>query len=72
MPLYDFRCDRCGEIFEVRASIKEKEAGLLPECPRCHNKQTRQVISTVVLARGGDGASLSFPACGPEAGPGCC
>lgn len=71
MPLYDYQCNQCGEIFEVRASIKEKAAGLLPECPRCHNKEIRQVISAVLMIRG-SGASLSFPACGPDAGPGCC
>jgi len=72
MPLYAFQCEDCDEIFEVRASIREKEAGLKPECPKCHRQKTRQVITAGLVIRSGDDASLSFPACGPNAGPGCC
>jgi len=72
MPLYDFHCEHCDEDFEVRASIRDKEAGLKPECPKCHSQKTRQVITAGLVIRGGDSASLSFPACSPNAGPGCC
>jgi putative FmdB family regulatory protein len=72
MPLYDFQCEDCDEIFEVRASIREKEAGLKLECPKCHRRKTRQVITAGLMIRSRDDASLSFPACGPNAGPGCC
>lgn len=72
MPLYDYECNRCHTIIELRASFKEKEAGLEPECPLCHSKETKQVITAGLLIRGSDGASLSLPACGPNAGPGCC
>jgi len=30
MPLYEFSCAACGHRFDVRASIKEREAGLAP------------------------------------------
>ena len=33
MPLYDYQCKGCQAVFEVRATFKEKEAGLQPECP---------------------------------------
>ena len=72
MPLYDYHCQKCDEVFEIRASINEKEAGLKPQCPECHSQKTRQVITAGLVIRGGDGASLSFPGCGPNAGPGCC
>jgi len=72
MPYYDYRCAECGEVFEVRASIKEKEEGLKLECPQCHALEVRQVISAglVIHSTGGETASLSC--CGPNAGPGCC
>ena len=35
MPLYEYQCQACEEVFEVRASIKEKEAGLVLVCPKC-------------------------------------
>lgn len=72
MPLYNFQCEQCFEVFEVRATFKEKEAGLEPECPKCHSKETRQMITAGLVLRGSDGASLSLPVCGPSAGPGCC
>ena len=34
MPRYDYQCEECGEIYEVRATIKEKEAGLVLTCPK--------------------------------------
>jgi putative FmdB family regulatory protein len=72
MPYYDFQCEKCEEVFEVRASIAEKQAGLHPECPKCQSQKTRQRITAGLVIRGSDGASLSWPACDPSAGPGCC
>lgn len=72
MPFYDFQCKKCDEIFEIRASIKEKEDGLEPECPKCHSMETRQVITAGLVMRGEGGSPINFPVCGPNAGPGCC
>jgi putative FmdB family regulatory protein len=72
MPLYNFQCKQCSEVFEVCATFKEKEAGLEPECPKCQSKETRQIITAGIVLRGNGGASLSLPFCGPSAGPGCC
>jgi putative FmdB family regulatory protein len=72
MPVYVFQCQDCQELFEVRASFKEKEAGLQPLCPQCESLQTLQVITAGLFIRGSNGASISLPACGPTAGPGCC
>ncbi len=72
MPFYDFQCEQCGEPFEVRAMIKEKEAGLQPECPKCHSRHARQVITAGLMIRGHDNASVGLSCCGPNAGPGCC
>ena len=72
MPIYAFQCEDCQEVSDVRASIKEKEAGLHPECPTCHSMHCRQVITAGLVLRGSDGASLRVPMCGLKAGPGCC
>ncbi len=73
MPLYDYQCKGCEAIFEVRATFKEKEAGLEPECPECHSKRTRQLLAPGLFLRHSvDGASLALPTCGPNAGAGCC
>jgi putative FmdB family regulatory protein len=74
MPLYDYRCQQCQTVFEVRASFQEKEAGLEPECPECHSQETQQLLTAGMFLRAGDGeTSLGGPSCcGPNAGPGCC
>jgi len=45
MPTYVFQCLDCQESFDVRASMREKEAGLAPECPRCNGPHVRQLIT---------------------------
>jgi putative FmdB family regulatory protein len=72
MPFYEFQCKDCQTKYDVRASIKEKEAGLHPECPQCNGIHSHQVISAGLVLHGSDGGSLSMSACGPNAGPGCC
>jgi putative FmdB family regulatory protein len=69
MPLYDFHCDQCGTVFEIRATIKQKEAGLEPECPQCHSHDARQVITAGLMVHGTGGTSGPASCCG---GPGCC
>ena len=47
MPVYDFRCDDCGEAFEVLAGFAE-----IPEksaCPACGGRHTSRVYGSVVL-----------------------
>ena len=70
MPLYDYQCKDCGEVFEVRATIKEKEAGLQLVCPKCGCHELRQKLTAGLMLVGGK--DFSPPSCGPNAGPGCC
>jgi putative FmdB family regulatory protein len=73
MPIYDYQCDRCDTTFEVRASFKEKEAGLKPVCPTCQNAETHQLLTVGMFVRGGgNGGASNSSCCGPDAGPGCC
>lgn len=74
MPTYDYQCQNCGQIFEVFATFKQKEAGLQPECPECHSTETQQAFRSVMFIRSGDGGEARpIPmGCGPNMGPGCC
>lgn len=74
MPFYAFQCEHCHEVFEIRATIKEREAGLQPTCPNCHETQVKSLITAGLVIHGSDGGSLSLSSrgCGPNAGPGCC
>ena len=72
MPLYDYQCTNCRTVFEVRATFKEKEAGLEPHCPQCRSKKTHQLLTTgTFLRQPADGGSLSGPTCGPGCGGNC-
>ncbi len=71
MPLYEFNCETCGEVFEVRATIQEKSDGLKPECPTCHGRKTRQRLTAGIVLHG-NGGPLAGPTCSADAGPGCC
>ena len=40
MPLYDFRCPRCGERFEARTPSDGA-----PPCPSCGAQETERLLS---------------------------
>ncbi len=72
MPTYDFHCEKCDAIFEVRASIKEKDVGLNPVCPQCHSSNVQQLITAGLLLHGSGNMRSSFAGCDPNAKGGCC
>jgi putative FmdB family regulatory protein len=73
MPLYDYQCQDCKAVFEVRATFKEKEEGLKPQCPHCQSKQTRQLLTSGLLLRVvSDNTHQGGCACGAGGGSGCC
>jgi putative FmdB family regulatory protein len=63
MPVYEYRCAKCGEEFEqfVR-SITQQTA---PTCPKCGASDVRKAIS-LVGTRGNSGSGRSVDAsCAP-------
>jgi putative FmdB family regulatory protein len=68
MPLYEFRCESCGERFEklVRWSDAEQK----PHCPHCGGEETRKLISTVSSFGSGESSSglSSGGSCGSSGG----
>lgn len=68
---YEYACEDCGALHEVRATLAEKERGLRPRCPNCGSSRLRQVFTAVnVITRPGGGSVP--PRCGPGSGAGCC
>ncbi len=66
MPLYEFRCETCGERFE-RLFRSSTEAISLPECPACHGQNVRRLISApAVLVGDGMGKAASAEAAEPQ------
>ena len=50
MPLFDFKCESCDEVFETIAKRDE-----IPECPKCGNKETQKQISAGSFSLQGGG-----------------
>ncbi len=64
MPIYAFRCDRCGTAFEELVPSMETAAEVA--CPACSSRQVRKQISLIASRGGGRSpAAPAQPACGP-------
>lgn len=47
MPIYEYRCEKCGTRFELLRRRGERQASA--PCPHCGSKKTRQVISAFII-----------------------
>ena len=52
MPIYEYRCDACGEHLETMQGIKEDP---LKTCPVCGKDQLRRLISSTSFVLKGSG-----------------
>jgi putative FmdB family regulatory protein len=61
MPLYEYRCKDCDEMFEKM--IRWSETSLSPECPNCQSLNTQKKMSHIaaigssIKANPGSGSS---------------
>lgn len=63
MPIYEYRCDKCGAKFEVRQAMGEDGSKL--NCPECNAPHPRRLLSSF-FSPGGDEAGSSeatYPTC---------
>jgi putative FmdB family regulatory protein len=44
MPIYEYRCEGCGERFEEFLSLSTKPA---PPCPKCGAEKAERLISRI-------------------------
>jgi putative FmdB family regulatory protein len=44
MPTYEYRCKKCGTVFERQEHIAEHETSH-PLCPRCKSKEVEHVLA---------------------------
>lgn len=61
MPIYEYRCEECGEGFElfVRSPSRQVE----PTCPKCGSQRVKKSVS--LFGVGGTGGSASATNCSP-------
>ncbi len=64
MPIYEFRCTGCGELFELLLRPGEVLEGM--NCPHCGAQSAERVLSRVSHAVGsssGPGAEVTTRSC---------
>lgn len=57
MPLYEYRCQVCGEVFEKM--VRWSDADRSPACPKCQSPQTHKKISMVAATSSSNPSSFS-------------
>jgi putative FmdB family regulatory protein len=62
MPIYEYRCGKCGEVFERLMKINERGDSLT--CPHCGEKKPEKILSGFSSSKGSDSSS----SCGPVGG----
>ena len=64
MPYYDLKCDKCGNEFNKKASMAEKENKKIL-CPECGSNDLNSIFKNINIVK----STKSAPAC-PTGG--CC
>ena len=50
MPIYEFRCNHCGQRFsEFFRSMSSAAEGVKPPCPHCASEDTVRVVSSFAV-----------------------
>ena len=55
MPIYEFRCEGCGEVFELLAMSKNDQVEA--KCPHCDSVEISRVLSSCASVVSGSSAS---------------
>ncbi len=50
MPIYEFKCLKCEEYFELLVMNQDEELDL--KCPKCKSEEFERIISTTNYAMG--------------------
>jgi putative FmdB family regulatory protein len=58
MPIYEYECTKCNHRFDKRQSFKDEAEA---NCPKCHNKSSRVMVSTPVIFKGSGFYVTDYP-----------
>ena len=68
MPIYAYRCCRCGEEFEELVLSASRAAEVI--CPACDSAELERRPAVFGIAGGSHGAPTAGDACAPAVGGG--
>ncbi len=68
MPIYEFRCKQCQEVFETLCFSTDDATDVA--CPSCGSHDAEKLLSTFCSKsqEAGNGASLTSSSCGSSGG----
>lgn len=69
MPEYGYVCQRCGNPFEVHASMEGYSKGLAVRCPHCQSRKVIRAFTPIGVLTGRRREVATPGIC---AGAGCC
>jgi len=55
MPIYEYQCRKCGEVFEKIQKVDE--GGESIECPCCGEKKPEKLLSSFSSSKGSESSS---------------
>jgi putative FmdB family regulatory protein len=64
MPIYEYECENCGHVFELRHGIKDAPAS---QCPECFGKVSQRITGGsgfIIKGSGGENGSCLFETSG--------
>lgn len=70
MPIYEFKCLKCNEFFEILVMGGNGDAEL--RCPKCKSEDFERVLSTTNYAMGASGGNSGVTSQSRQCGSGSC
>lgn len=61
MPLYEYRCEACQQVFEAYKRLSDERE---ETCPACGGNSSRMSISLFRAGASGSGSSFGGSSCG--------
>ena len=58
MPMYEYRCRKCGKSFELLRRMQDADRDL--ECPECRSEEVERLLSTFAAGGGKSSGSGGF------------
>jgi len=68
MPVYDYRCNQCGALYDVYHKVKEVKEDVV--CPSCFSQEHTRLMSVASVGVGRSNTDSAPCAC--EMGGECC